>query len=179
MTIAEKPFSIDLTTLRRHDGPKDYIAFRESAINLLIYQDFGDLGRIPSIKFFKDKIIFWNPGDAFNYEAELLEPRSKEVRNPSIVNAFRRIGLSDQAGTGVPTIFRTWRDAGNVPPQVISNKADKFFQLTLLIEELLSEEQLLFQASIGVHLSEIQADVSHLYARMNGSPLQMLKLLLG
>ena len=151
--LAESSFSIDSRTLRRNDDPPDYISFREAAINLLIHQDYGDHSRKPVIKFFRDKIIFWNPGDAFASEAELLEASEKEVRNPAIVNAFRRIGLSDQAGTGIRSIFNNWVYLGNTPPEVINNKFEKTFGLSLLKEKLLSEEQILFQSSIGVHLS--------------------------
>ena len=68
-----------------------------------------------------------------------------------------RIGLSEQAGTGIRAIFHNWRQLGHVPPIIDNDKARKAFQLTLLKEELLSEEQLLLQASLGVHLDEAAA----------------------
>ena len=154
---AEKPFSIDPETLRRADLPLDYIAFREAAINLLMHQDYADHARKPAIRFFDDRALLWNPGDAFASADELLEPGEKEVRNPRIVAAFRRIGLSEPAGTGIRAIFGNWRRLGYVPPIVDNDKVRKAFQLTLLKEELLSEEQLLFQASLGVHLDEAEA----------------------
>ena len=154
---AERPFVIQPETLQRQDTPPDYIAFREAAINLLIHQDYGDHGRKPVIQFFRDRTMFWNPGDAFATPEELLDPGEKEVRNPRIVAAFRRIRLSDQAGTGMRSIFRSWGQLGHVPPVIANDKAGKSFQLCLLKEELLSEEQLLFQASLGVHLSEHEA----------------------
>ena len=156
---AEKPFSVDPATLRREELPPDYIAFREAAINLLIHQDYADHARKPVICLYDDRTIFWNPGDAFESADELLEPGEKEVRNPRIVAALRRIGLSEQAGTGIRAIFRNWRQLGHVPPIIDNDKARKAFQLTLLKEELLSEEQLLFQASLGVHLDEADAKV--------------------
>ncbi len=154
---AEKPFSVDPETLRRADRPPDYVAFREAAINLLIHQDYADHTRKPSIRFFDDRTLLWNPGDTFASAEELLDPGEKEVRNPRIVAAFRRIGLSEQAGTGIRAIFDRWRRLGRVPPIVDNDKARKAFQLTLLKEELLSEEQLLFQASLGVRLGEAEA----------------------
>ena len=159
MRLSEISFSVDPATLRRTDDPPDYISFREAAINLLIHQDYGDHTRKPVIKFFKDKTIFWNPGDAFSTEAELLEASEKEVRNPAIVNAFRRIGLSDQAGTGIRTIFSNWNQLGHIPPEVNNDKSGKTFELCLLKEKLLSEEQILFQSSLGVHLSSENASV--------------------
>lgn len=159
MRLAEKPFSVNAATLRRTDDPPDYISFREAVINLLIHQDYGDHTRKPVIKFFKDQSIFWNPGDAFATEAELLTPTEKEVRNPSIVAAFRRIGLSDQAGTGIRSIYKNWHDLGNVPPRISNDKARKTFEIILLKMPLLSEEQILIQSKIGAHLTEDQAAV--------------------
>jgi ATP-dependent DNA helicase RecG len=157
MSQAERSFDIDAASMRRHDVPPDYISFREAAINLLIHQDYGDHTRKPVIKFFRDRTVFWNPGDSFATTDQLLDPVEKEVRNPAIVSAFRRIGLSDQAGTGVRAIFNNWQRLGNVPPILRNGKEDKTFELILLKEELLSEEQLLFQAQLGVHLNELQA----------------------
>ena len=154
---AEKPFSIDPETLQRDDRPPDYIAFREGVINLLIHQDYADHTRKPVIRSFADRVIMWNPGDVFASTRELLDPGEKEVRNPRIVAAFRRIGLSEQAGTGIRAIFGNWQRLGRVPPAIDNDRARKAFQLTLLNEELLSEEQLRFQASLGIHLDEAGA----------------------
>ena len=157
--LSDRPFSVDIATLRRHDDPPDYISFREAAINLLIHQDFGDQTRKPVIKIFSDRTVFWNPGDAFATMDQLLDPIEKEVRNPSIVAAFRRIGLSDQAGTGVRSIFGNWQQLGFVPPSIVNDKGEKTFEITLLKEILLTEEQRLFQAQLGVRLSEKEAAV--------------------
>ncbi len=157
--LSERPFSVDVATLRRHDDPPDYISFREAAINLLIHQDFGDQTRKPVIKIFSDRTVFWNPGDAFLTVDQLLDPTEKEVRNPAIVAAFRRIGLSDQAGTGVRSIFGNWRQLGFVPPSIVNNKGEKTFEITLLRETLLTDEQRLFQAQLGVRLTDQEASV--------------------
>jgi ATP-dependent DNA helicase RecG len=159
MRIAEHPFALDPATLRRNDDPPDYVAFREAAINLLIHQDYGDHGRKASIRLFADRTIFWNPGDAFATEAELLDPTEKEVRNPTIVKAFRRIGLSDQAGTGIRAIFRNWHDLGRVPPQLKNDKARKEFGLVLINRPLVTEAMQRFREAFGAHLTREQADV--------------------
>jgi len=159
MRLAERPFSVDATTMRRHDDPPDYISFREAVINLLIHQDYGDHTRKPVIKIFADRVVFWNPGDAFVTVDELLNPTEKEVRNPAIVNAFRRIGLSDQAGTGMRSIVRNWRQLGYVPPVITNDKAEKTFQILMLKRALFTERQRLFQAQLGVTLSDQEAAV--------------------
>ena len=154
---AEKPFSIDPETLRRDDLPPDYLAFREAVINLLIHQDYADHTRKPVIRVFDDRVLLWNPGDAFASADDLLDPGEKEVRNPRIVAAFRRIGLSEQAGTGIRAIFGVWRRLGLVPPVIGNDRTRKAFQLILVKEEILPEEQLQLQAELGVHLDDAEA----------------------
>ena len=154
---AESPFRLDMQTMRRNDHPPDFMSFREAAINQLIHQDYGDPGRTAWIRVYRDRTVFWNAGDAESSTAELLDPTAKEVRNPAIVSAFRRIGLSEQAGTGMRAIFRNWRSLGNVPPVIRNDKAGHTFEIALVREELLDEEQRLFQARLGVRLEESQA----------------------
>ncbi|MFZ4526491.1 MAG: ATP-binding protein [Chlorobium sp.] len=56
------------------------------------------------MRHFTDRTIFWNPGDAFA-KGNLLEPGPKEVRNPNIAIAFRRIGLCKNAGWGLSDVI--------------------------------------------------------------------------
>ena len=177
--LSERPFSINSTTLRRHDDPPDYIAFREASINLLIHQDFGDQTRKPVIKIFTDRTVFWNPGDAFVNVDKLLDPVEKEVRNPAIVAAFRRIGLSDQAGTGVRSIFGNWRQLGFIPPLIVNDKGKKSFELILHKETLLTEQQQLFQAQLGVRLSEQEAAVFAYASRAGAVGITDVRAIMG
>ncbi|AKB32607.1 ATP-dependent DNA helicase recG [Methanosarcina siciliae HI350] len=179
MRIAEHPFSLDPDTFRRIDDPPDYIAFREAAINLLVHQDYGDHSRKASIKLFTDRTIFWNPGDAFATEAELLDPTEKELRNPSIIKAFRRIGLSDQAGTGIRAIYRNWHELGRVPPKIHNDKARKQFELILFKKPLITEKMLQFQHSLGVTLSAEQAEVMALAVEQKRITLTDIRGLVG
>ncbi len=156
---AEHPFGLDAGTLFRDHAPPDYVSFREAAINLLIHQDYGDTARKPSIEFFKDRTEFFNPGDAFSSLEQLIDPGEKPVRNPSIVSLFRRIGLSEQAGSGVGAIFASWRQLGNMLPTIVNDRVEKTFLLQLTKEKLVTEAQLLAQAQIGVRLSEDEANV--------------------
>jgi len=155
--IAERPFRIDPATMQRDDTPPGYRAFRESMVNLLIHQDYADHTRKAVICHYPDQTLFWNPGDAFAADADLLEPGEKEVRNPRLVLAFRRIGLSENAGWGLRDVFRSWRELGHVPPIVANDKGRKSFEVVLKKEALLSAEQLAFHRSLGLSLTEEQA----------------------
>ena len=122
-----------------------------------MHQDYADHTRKPAIRFSTTE----------RYSGILAmpshRPTSCSIRakrrsaTPRIVAAFRRIGLSEQAGTGIRAIVGNWRRLGRVPPIIDNDRARKAFQLTLVKEELLSEEQLLFQASLGVRLDEAEA----------------------
>ena len=134
MRHAERPFSIDTRTMRRNDHPPGYVSFREALINQLIHQDYGDRGRTAFIRFYRDRTVFWNPGDAGAPAGELLDRTAKEVRNPLIAAAFRGIGLARQAGTGIRAIFGNWQRLGHAPPVIRSDEARSEFELSLVGE---------------------------------------------
>jgi ATP-dependent DNA helicase RecG len=125
-----KPFlHIDPHTLTREDTPPGFRVFREAAVNLLIHQDYGDHSRKATIKFFQDGIQFWNPGDVFGDDSRLLEPGEKEVRNPAITAAMRRIVLCEQAGTGLRMMRKEWQKLGHSAPILINDRSRKAFEL--------------------------------------------------
>jgi len=125
-----KPFrDIDPVTLGRRDDPPGFRVFREAAVNLLIHQDYGDHSRKAVIKFFRDGIQFWNPGDVFGDDSRLFEPGEKEVRNPQIAMAMRRISMCEQAGTGMRMMRDEWRKLGHSSPVCRNDRAWKAFEL--------------------------------------------------
>ena len=172
-------FEIDPETLQRTNQTPDYITFREAAINVLLHQDYADHARKPTIKFYRDVWVFSNPGDAFSTDEQLLQPGDKPVRNPLIVNAFRRIGLSEQAGTGLREILKSWRQLGFDRPNITNDKADKRFELTAPRWELVTDEQIVMQAMLGVDLSEHEASAFALAIRSGELDLLGVKTVTG
>ena len=177
--FAEHPFRLDPATLRRDDTPPDYQAFRESMINLLMHQDYSDHSRKAVIRHYADQTVFWNPGDAFAADVDLLEPGEREVRNPRIVLAFRRIGLSEHAGWGLRDVFRNWQQLGNVPPRITNDRRRKSFELTLKKEALLSEGELAFQRGLGIRLMEEEARTFAFACREQEVRLWQIKAITG
>ena len=106
-------------------------SFQEAFVNQLIHQDYRDSGRTAFIRFYRDRTVFWNPGDADAPTGELLDRTAKEVRNPLIAAAFRGIGLARQAGTGIRAIFHDWKSLGHAPPVIWSDEVRNEFELTL------------------------------------------------
>ncbi len=173
------PFALDPETMERHEQPEDYVSFREAAINLLTHQDFEEQGKKATISFFSDRVVFKNPGSAFEDRELLLRSGDKEVRNPLVVEAFRRIGIGERAGTGLRAIYRDWTRRGRVPPEIENDAANYEFRLLLLNEALLSERQLLFQASLGVELTGDQAEALALLCRAPSVTATELSVALG
>ena len=173
--FAEIPFKIDPETLQRKDEPVGFVAFRESIINTLIHQDYADHSRKPVIQHYADLTRFWNPGDAFDTDSNLLTPGEKENRNPLIVTVFRRIGLSENAGWGLREAYKSWRGLGYVPPELTNDKSKKAFELILKKDILLTDDQLNFHQTIGVPLSEDEA-VVFAYACKKKTPLSLTDL---
>ena len=130
-----KPFrDIDPVTLTRRDAPPGFRVFREATVNLLIHQDYGDHSRKAVIKFYRDGIQFWNPGDVFGDDSRLWEPGEKEVRNPSIAMALRRIAMCEQAGTGLRMIRDEWKKLGHPAPAYKNDRSVKAFEFFLPVE---------------------------------------------
>lgn len=130
---------IDPATLERRDAPAGFRVFREAAMNLLIHQDYGDHSRKAVIEFFTDGIKFWNPGDSFADEKHLLDPGEKDVRNPAIAMAIRRIGMCEQAGTGLRMMQREWQALGHAPPINTNDRVHKSFATFLPEPRALAE----------------------------------------
>jgi ATP-dependent DNA helicase RecG len=168
-----KPFQdIDPETLGRRDDPPGFRVFREAAVNLLIHQDYGDHTRKAVIKFFSDGLEFWNPGDVFGDDSKLWEPGEKEVRNPSLVRAFRHISMCEQAGTGLRMMRDVWPKLGHPAPDYRNDRAGKSFELFLpgldqelsqtsaLVRKSLRSERSL-QAHVEAHEAHVEDHESH------------------
>ncbi|WP_231471360.1 Fic family protein [Thioalkalivibrio sp. HK1] len=155
--IADHPFRLDPTTLRRVDDPPDYVAFREAVINLLLHQDYGDPHRTASLKLFVDRYVLWNPGEAYTDIDRMFVPGKGSVRNPTLVDCFRRIGLSDQAGTGMSAIFHNWYELGYRHPFIDNNKQDKSFEIVMDKASLSTRKAQYLSAISGIELTVEQS----------------------
>jgi hypothetical protein len=102
-----------------------------AAVNLLIHQDYADHSRKAVIEFFRDGIQFWNPGDVFGDDRHLFQPGEKEVRNPGIASAMRRIIMCEQAGTGLRMIREQWKQLGHPEPKIKNDRGWKAFEFFL------------------------------------------------
>lgn len=140
--------------------------FREAAVNLLIHQDYGDHSRKAVIQFHTDGIHLWNPGDSYTDARRLLEPGEKEVRNPAIAMALRRIHMCEQAGTGLRMMQREWQALGHAAPRIDNDRARKAY--SMFLPDL---------TRLGVSTPEVTAEVNRLISIAPGNPVTATKLM--
>ena len=55
---AMRQIEVDPKTMQRKDQPVDYVAFRQTIVNMLIHQDYSDHTRKPVIQHYKDLTRF-------------------------------------------------------------------------------------------------------------------------
>jgi len=157
--LAENRFELDDTTMQRKGTPPDYLAFREAVLNLLIHQDYGDHTRKARITLFADEVQFWNPGASFVCGEEFFKPGDKPVRNTRLRAMLTRIGIGEQANTGIRNIFAHQRVMGRIPPVLANDPADHSFAVTLSKLRLVSENQQVLLQKVGARLSDAQAAI--------------------
>ena len=155
--FAESRFELDDTTMQRTGTPPDYLAFREAVLNLLIHQDYGDHTRKATITLYADEHQFWNPGASFVCGEEFFKAGDKPVRNTRLRAMLTRIGIGEQANTGIRNIFAHQRVMGRIPPVITNNPAEHFFAVTLSKLRLVSQNQQILLQKIGARLSDPQA----------------------
>jgi ATP-dependent DNA helicase RecG len=124
------------------------------------------VGRKAVLEFFTDGIQFWNPGDSFADEKHLLDPGEKDVRNPAIAMAIRRIGMCEQAGTGLRMMQREWRALGHAMPVHTNDRARKSFTTFLPEPRALGESTP--QVTPGV-TPEVTPEVGRLVDALDGA----------
>jgi ATP-dependent DNA helicase RecG len=159
LDLVPNPFAIEPGTLQRRAHPPEYPALREALVNLLVHQDYSDQHRTARILWYSDRTLFDNPGDSFVSVPEMLDGGASDLRNPLLARLMRQTGFAEQAGTGVPTIVRTWRQVDRTPPQVANDPGRKSYRLTLYWDRVPQREAAFWKERIGASVSPEEARI--------------------
>lgn len=106
----------------RVDDTSVHQALREALANCLVNADYYGRQGLVIIKK-RDAITMSNPG---NFRIEIDTAKSGGVsdpRNGTMLKMFNLIDIGERAGSGIPNIFRVWREQGWIAP-VISESFD-------------------------------------------------------
>lgn len=111
----KKPFK--LVNQVRVDETTQHDAVREALVNCLVNTDFYQSWSVV-IEKYPDKIVMANPGTIIAGKKQMLKGGVSQPRNKGLFKMFNLIGLGEHAGSGVPDIYKAWRDAGLSEPIV-------------------------------------------------------------
>lgn len=104
----------------RVDDTSVHQALREALANCLVNADYYGRQGLVVIKK-RDAITMSNPG---NFRIEIDTAKSGGVsdpRNGTMLKMFNMIDIGERAGSGIPNIFRVWREQGWTAPVISEN----------------------------------------------------------
>lgn len=101
---------------RVEETPK-HLAVREALANCLVNTDFFQAWNVV-IEKYPDKIVFANPGTIIPGKKQMLRGGISQPRNKNMLKVFNLIGVGEHAGSGVPDIFKTWKEEKLEEPEV-------------------------------------------------------------
>ncbi len=134
------PFKLEET--RRIDDTPVHEALREALINTLIHADYS--GRIPILVVKgPDVFLFRNSGTMRLSLEDVLRGGVSDCRNRNLQKMFQLIGYGEQAGSGVPRIYRNWKQQLWRSPYLSERFDPDIIELTLRMVSLIPEEVLL------------------------------------
>lgn len=123
-----EPFQLD-DELRRVPYRNDLkTAIRENLVNLLMHAYYGTQDPLKVMEY-PDYIEFYNPGDMRILPTDFIVGGTSRVRNSTLAVLFRRVGLSEKAGSGGPRIFDIVNKYNLRLPDIISTDEDTKIRL--------------------------------------------------
>lgn len=129
----KRPFKMR-NGLRVDDTPV-HMAIREALANSLVNADYYGRGGVVVVKA-DDSISFVNPG-SFRVDIDAAKSGGfSDPRNSVLLKMFNMIDIGERAGSGIPNIFRVWKEQNWPEPVILQfTKPDR----TMLILQLSPE----------------------------------------
>jgi ATP-dependent DNA helicase RecG len=125
----------------RVDETPVHEALREALVNTLIHADYT--GRVPILILKRpDMFLFRNPGTMRLPLEDALRGGTSDCRNRNLQKMFQLVGLGEQAGSGIPKIYRNWKQQDWRSPQLLDTVEPEQTLLEMLMVNLLPEETL-------------------------------------
>lgn len=124
------PFITDETGTRH--GVRNPIteALNEAIANALVHAYYGGKSSIV-ILHDREGVRVSNPGNLLIDRDVAIGGGVSEQRNPTLMRIFSFMGVSDRAGSGVQTIFDTWRKQFSAVPKLIEEYSPSAVSLFL------------------------------------------------
>jgi ATP-dependent DNA helicase RecG len=141
-------------------------ATREALLNAVGHRDYSLRGSAVEVRLFDDALEIESPG---TLPAHVTVDNLRDVqysRNPRIMDAFERLHLVEEAGTGIDRMIQEMEDALLDPPQ-FEEKSASFVVRLRGTSVFLAEDRLWIGDLADIPLSS-DAKLALVYARRNG-----------
>ncbi len=143
------------------------IAIREALLNAVGHRDYSLQGATIEVRLFDDALEIESPGTLPAYVTVENLREAQYSRNPRIMEAFERLRLVEEAGTGIDRMIREMEDALLDPPEFEERSASFVVRLRGT-SVFLAEDRLWIADLADIPLSS-HAKVALVFARRNGS----------
>jgi ATP-dependent DNA helicase RecG len=101
---------------QRHEIP--IVAIREALINAFVHRNYNTLAPV-KVAIYDDRLEIFSPGEFPGpIDPDHIAMGVTYLRNPVLARWFREAGHMEKLGSGLPTIFRLYREAELSPPSV-------------------------------------------------------------
>ena len=112
---SDLPVPFKLQNLSRVEDTELHKAVREALLNTLVHADYYGRRGTVVIKT-PHYLSFANPGDMRISLAMAMDGGFSDPRNATLMKMFGMIGIGERAGSGIPTILETWKEATQQTP---------------------------------------------------------------
>ena len=133
------PFKLKGTT--RVDDTPVHEAIREALVNMIIHADFTGRVSLYVVKR-QDMFGFRNPGLMRVPLHMAIRGGNSDCRNRNLQKMFLLVGLAEQAGSGLPKVYRNWKKQHWRRPELVEQRDPDQTILRLRMVSLLPEETL-------------------------------------
>lgn len=133
------PFKLKGTT--RVDDTPVHEAIREAFVNMVIHADFTGRVSLYVVKR-QDMFGFRNPGLMRVPLYLAIRGGNSDCRNRNLQKMFQLVGLAEQAGSGLPKVYRNWKKQHWRRPELFEQHDPDQTVLRLRMVSLLPEETL-------------------------------------
>ena len=153
------PFKMDGGT--RVDDTPVHQALREALANCLVNADYYGRQGLVIIKK-RDAITMSNPG-SFRIEIDTAKSGGiSDPRNGTMLKMFNLIDIGERAGSGIPNIFRVWREQGWVMPVITEQLEPERTTLSLTFEKASDKKQAIKISSPTIYDKQKQLVIEYL-----------------
>ena len=153
------PFKMD--GCARVDDTPVHQALREALANCLVNADYYGRQGLVIVKK-RDAITMANPG-VFRIEIDAAKSGGvSDPRNGTMLKMFNLIDIGERAGSGIPNIFRVWREQGWVMPVIMEQIEPERTTLSLVFEKASDKKQAIKTSDKSIYSKQKQIVIEYL-----------------